>query len=264
MKGRLGRIFREDGRSLIIPIDHGLSGPIMPGWEDPAVTLHRVIEGGPDGILTSFGVLKQYREIMAGKVATLLRLDGWATQFQEERHLRWPLLYTVEDALRLGADGVIVVGHFGAPCELETIQTIARVASDCQKWDMPLAVEPLPFPGPRVKNVRDAETIAGVTRVAAELGADFIKTYYTGSAESFCKVTSYCPVPVLIAGGPRMETDRDVLETVHGMLEGGGKGIFFGRNVWQHRDPTGITRALRRIIHEGASVDTALEELRGR
>ncbi|HID86866.1 MAG TPA: fructose-bisphosphate aldolase [Anaerolineae bacterium] len=265
MQERSRKIFRDDGRALIVPFDHTPPGGIMSGWEDPAVTLARVIEGGPDAIMTTYGILKQFRGLMAGKVATLLRLDGGMTFFREQwnAYTQWRLLYSVEDALRIGADGVIVMGFFGAECELDTIEIIARVATDCERWNVPLAVEALPCPGPRVKDIYDPEAVAAAARLGAEYGADFIKTYYTGSAESFRRVTACCPVPVLIAGGPKMATDRDVLETAHGMLEGGGAGLFCGRNVWQHRDPAAMTRALSKILHEGASVDDALEELSG-
>ena len=265
MKERLGKIFRDDGRALIVPIDHTISGGIMPGWENPANTLAQVIEGGADGIMTTYGILKQFRGLMAGKVAMLLRLDGGMTFFREQwnAYTQWRLLYRVEDALCVGADGVIVMGFFGAECELDTIEVIARAAVECEKWSVPLAVEALPCPGSWGEDVYSPGAVAAAARLGAEFGADFIKTYYTGSIESFRQVTACCPVPVLIAGGPKMSMDRDVLETAYGMLEGGGAGLFFGRNVWQHENPAAMTRALSKILHEGASVDDALEELSG-
>ncbi len=265
MKERLGKIFRDDGRALIVPIDHTIAGGIVPGWENPAATLARVIAGGADGIMTTYGILKQFRGLMAGKVAMLLRLDGGMSFFREQwgEYTQWRLLYSVEDALRIGADGVIVMGFFGAECELDTIEIIARVAADCERWNVPLAVETLPCPGPWGKDVYSPEAVAAAARLGAEYGADFIKTYYTGSAESFRQVTACCPVPVLIAGGPKMATDRDVLETAQGMVKGNGAGLFFGRNVWQHKNPAAMTQALSKILHVGTSVDDALEELSG-
>ncbi|MGD2146178.1 MAG: fructose-bisphosphate aldolase [Anaerolineae bacterium] len=262
---RLGKLFGEDGRAVIVPIDHTLSGGVMAGWERPAETLSQIMDGGADAIMTTYGILKQFRHILAGKVATILRLDGGMTFFREQwnEYTAWRLLYQVEDALRIGADGVIVMAFFGAECELDSIEIVARVAADCERWSVPLAVEALPCPGAWDGDEYNAEAVASAARLGAEYGADFIKTYYPGSVEGLRRVTTTCPVPVLIAGGPKMPTDRDVLETVQGMLEAGGAGVFFGRNVWQHQNPTAMTRALCEVIHEGVSVSEALENLRG-
>jgi DhnA family fructose-bisphosphate aldolase class Ia len=262
---RLGKIFRDDGRAVIVPIDHTLSGGVMAGWERPGETLSQIIEGGADAIMSTYGILKQFRHLLAGKVATILRLDGGMTFFREgwNEYTEWRLLYQVEDALRIGADGVIVMGFFGAECELDTIEIMAGVAAECEKQKVPLAVEALPCPGAWEGDCFDPEAVAAAARLGAEYGADFIKTYYPGSVEGFRRVTTSCPVPVLIAGGPKMPTDRDVLETVRGMLDAGGAGVFYGRNVWQHEDTTAMTRALCEVIHDGRSVSEALRGLTG-
>jgi len=101
--------------------------------------------------------------------------------------------------------------------------------------------------------------MASASRIGFELGADIVKTYYTGSADSFRKVTSACPVPVMIAGGVKMDTIRAALEVVHGSVKGGGRGVVFGRNIWQAPDPAAVVRALGAIIHHGKGVDEAMQ-----
>jgi len=259
---RLARIFREDGKALVVAMDHAyIFGPIK-GLEKPRKIIEDVIEGGADAILTTYGVVKRFYELMKGRVGIVLRLDGGGSKYTLEdfgKAERWNLLYEVEDAVKLGADAVITTILLGAPCETEALKILAKLAADCESWGIPLAAEIIPVG--RLP-ASDPEVIASAARIGAEYGADMIKTNYTGAAETFRKVVETCPVPVLIAGGPRMETDVQVLETVKGVVEVGGAGVFFGRNVFQSENPRGMVRALRKIIHENSSVEEALMELR--
>jgi len=259
MNSRLDRIFRSDGRAVIVPIDHTMSLGLAQGWEEPESTLSAIIEGGADAVMTTYGIAKHFRCLIQGKVATIVRVDGGPTLFSEEwgSFTRWVQLYTVEDALRIGAAGIMVMTWFGIPAELDSIEITARVAAECERWQVPLVAEAIPHPS----KWSDAETLATAARISMEYGADFIKTFYPGSANSFRRITSVCPVPVLTAGGARAETVRDALEVVANMLRGGGAGVFYGRNVWQHPDPAAMTRALVRLIHENATVDQALQEV---
>ena len=258
---RLKRIFRDDGKALIVAMDHAyIYGPIQ-GLENPATIIEKVIEGGADAIMTNYGVIKEFHDLIRGRVGVILRLDGGSSKYLLKdwgKVSEWNLLYTVEDAVKLGVDGVINMVLMGAPCEPIALKITARIAAECEKWGMPFACEIIPV---GELQAHDPEVIATAARIAAEYGADMIKTNYTGSKETFEKVVKSCPVPVLIAGGPKMETSRRVLETVKGMIDAGGAGVFFGRNIWQYEDPIAMTRALRRIIHENASVDEAIKEL---
>jgi fructose-bisphosphate aldolase/2-amino-3,7-dideoxy-D-threo-hept-6-ulosonate synthase len=116
--------------------------------------------------------------------------------------------------------------------------------------------------GPSIKNPHDPEVVALAARAGAELGADIIKTNYTGDPDSFKNVVRGCPVPVIIAGGPKMKSDSDMLETIEGAMGAGAKGVAIGRNVFQHESPTEMTKAIARIVHEGRSSAEALEELK--
>jgi DhnA family fructose-bisphosphate aldolase class Ia len=262
---RLGRILR-DGRALIIAMDHGHVGGPLKGIEKPEETIRKVIAGGADAVMTTFGNLQKSRRAIIGKVPTIMRLDGGPTMLGGKFHEVPALnqLNSVEDAIKMGADGVIQNALIGIPAEMSSLKNLAATAANCENWGMPLTAEALVGgfePTEKFKNIHDPEYVAFAARVASEYGADMIKTWYTGSPETFRKVTSTCPAPVLIAGGPPARTERDVLVAVKGMIEGGGAGVFFGRNIWQSRNPEGMTRALRRIIHDGDTVDTAMKEL---
>ncbi|MBS7250253.1 MAG: fructose-bisphosphate aldolase [Candidatus Freyarchaeota archaeon] len=263
-KFRLGRIFQKDGRSLVVALDHSFTFGPMQGIEKPGETIEKVIEGGADAIMTSYGIIKEFHDLMVGRVGTILRLDSGGSIYSLldfNKVTDWHLIYSVEEAVRLGVDGVIVMGFFGAPCEAATLEILGYVAEECHKWGMPLLAETLPMVGNIVKDAYDVGHVSFAARIGQEYGADFIKTNYTGSPESFRKVIENCSIPVLIAGGAKMETPKDVLGVVRGAIDAGGKGVVFGRNIWQYKNPTAMTRAIAKIIHQNATVEEALKEL---
>jgi DhnA family fructose-bisphosphate aldolase class Ia len=244
------RVLKADGRALIVALDHIPVG-FMQGWEEPAKTLQRIIDGEPDGLMTTYGILKHFGPRLANRMATLLRLDGGPSYLLESwpDFSRWEALYTVEDALRLGADGVITNLLLGSRVELDSIRICARTAAACSRLGLCCAIEALPVEGPAVKNPFDPELVAYASRLAAELGADLIKTYYTGDPSSFAEVTRRCPVPVLTAGGPKVEHESELTRVVSGMLQAGGRGIFIGRNAWGHPQPAHLLEQLGQLIH---------------
>jgi len=260
MNSRLNRIFRSDGRAVIVPIDHSMAVSLPQGWENPGKTLAAIIEGGADAIMTTYGIAKHFRPLLRGKIPVIVRVDGGPSFFSEEwgSFTRWSQLYSVEDALRIGAEGIIVMTWFGIPAEVDSIKVTACVAAECERWQVPLAGEAIPHPSKWF----DAEALAAAARISTEYGADFIKTHNPGSVEGIRRITSVCPVPVLTAGGARTHSPREALEAAEHMLQGGGAGVFYGRNVWEHPDPAAMTRALVRLLHENATVEQALQELR--
>jgi DhnA family fructose-bisphosphate aldolase class Ia len=146
---------------------------------------------------------------------------------------------------------------------LETYRIVAKVASECMAADLPLLVEALPCESERIPDAKDPMAMASAARLAFEHGADFIKTYYTGTPENFRVVVDNCPVPVLIAGGPRMDTIEETLGVVRGAMDAGAAGVVFGRNIWQNADPGGMVRALLSVIHDDAPVAEAMGHLSG-
>ncbi len=247
-------------RALVVAMDHARTLGVVPGLEDVGTTLDRVLDAGADGIMTNYGVIKHFKERLIGRVPTYLRLDGGPTIFREDwlEYSEWSLLHTVEDARRLGVDGVCVMGFMGGDVEMRTYEIVARVVGECAADGLPVMVEALPCPAERIPDPKAADMMASASRIAFELGADIVKTYYTGHPDSFRRVSETCPVPVLIAGGVRMDSTEEALEVVHGAMAGGAKGVVFGRNIWQDPDPAKVVTAMRAIIHDGASVAEAL------
>jgi len=166
------------------------------------------------------------------------------------------LVASVEEALRLGADGVSIHVNVGAETEHEMLRDLGEVAEDCMRWGIPLLAMAYPR-GPNIKDQFDVEVVKHAARVAAELGADIVKTNYSGSVESFREVVRGCPVPVVIAGGPRMKSDMEVLNMVRESIDAGGSGVSIGRNIFQHESVEGMTRAVASIVLEGFSASAA-------
>jgi DhnA family fructose-bisphosphate aldolase class Ia len=261
----VNRLLAEDGKGVIVALDHGRADGVLRGMEDPGAVIEAAIEGGADGLLTTLGVLKHYRELLVGRIPVALRLDGGPSSYREDwlAYSEWKLLHSVDDALRLGAESVAVMAFVGSRVELSTLKNVAKVSGQCLRANLPLMVEALPCPGERIPDPLEPKAIADAARIAFEHGADLVKTYYPGEPEDFRLVTGGCPVPVLIAGGPRLDTPAKALQVVRGSLSAGGRGVVFGRNVWQTDQPAGMVRALRRIVHEDATVSSALAEIEG-
>jgi class I fructose-bisphosphate aldolase len=255
--------FDTTRKQLVVAMDHGRALGAVEGLEDPGHVIDSVIAAGADAIMTSYGVVKRYRERLIGQIPTILRLDGGPSHYREDwlKYTEWTLLYSVHDARDLGIDGVCTMVFMGSAAELKTLDITARVASMCLQDGIPLMVEALPCPSERIPDPTDAGAMASACRVGFEHGADVLKTYATGSAESFRRVTANCPAPVLIAGGPRMDSERAVLQVVRDTLDAGGRGVVFGRNIWQSPDPAKMVKALRHLIHDDGSVDEAAELL---
>lgn len=259
-KIRLGRVFKKDGKVLICAMDHGSFAGPMKGIENPKETIHKIIEGGADAFLLTPGIVKNFYEEIVGKVSFILRIDGGQTVYCKKRGAP-VLISSVEEAVRLGADGVVTISFIGIENEREEFKTLGEVVKKCNDFGMPLLAEILPEPNEKIKTQYDVEAIKVAARVGAELGADFIKTNYTGDPKTFKEVVKTCPIPIVIAGGPKLESDLQVLSVVKGAMEAGAAGIAFGRNIWQHENPKALVKALSKIIHENASIEEAKKEL---
>lgn len=256
--------FDKKGKHLVLAMDHGRAMGAVEGLEDPGAVIDMAIEAGADAIMTSFGVIKRYKERLIGRIPTFLRVDGGPSFYREDwlKNTQWRLLHTVEDAEALGVDGVCTMVFLGSEVELETLSITSDVAGELAGSSMTLMVEALPCPSARIQDPLDAKAMADACRLAFEHGADVLKTYATGSAESFRTVTKNSPAPVLIAGGAKMDSERAVMQVVRDTLDAGGRGVVFGRNIWQSPNPARMIKALRHLIHEDGTVDEALDLLR--
>jgi class I fructose-bisphosphate aldolase len=157
----------------------------------------------------------------------------------------------------MGADGVSVHVNLGDEDEKGMLADLGRVSASAEDWGMPLLAM-IYARGPKISNGYDPSVVAHCARVGVELGADVVKVCYTGDVESFSRVTEACCIPILIAGGEKMESTRDILQMVHDSLRAGGGGISLGRNVFQHQNPQKIVQALRGLVHEDWDVEQAL------
>jgi len=171
------------------------------------------------------------------------------------------MVMTVEEALVIGADAVSVHVNVGAKTDPEMLRVLGEVSRQCMRWGMPLVAMMYPR-GKKVKSEHGVEAVKLAARIGAELGADIVKTNYTGDIDSFKQVVEGCPAPVVIAGGPKMDTQEDVLRMVWEAAQAGCAGASIGRNVFQAPDPIKMVRALHRIVHEGWHYSEARKELR--
>jgi len=256
---RLERIIdRNTGKAVIVPMDHGVSaGPIM-GITDMKKAMAQVADGGANAVVVHKGIVAKGHRKSGPDLGLIVHLSG-STSLSPEPNAK-TLVCSVEEAIRLGADGVSVHVNIGNGREKEMLADLGRVAERAAYWGMPLLAMIYPR-GEKIKDEYDKEAIKHAARLGAELGADVVKVSYTGSPDSFREVVEGCAVPVIIAGGPRMESDRAVLEMVKGAMEAGAAGTSIGRNVFQHPDPTKMVAALAMIVHQDASVDEAVEFL---
>jgi class I fructose-bisphosphate aldolase len=256
---RLERIInRETGRTVIVPMDHGVTVGPIPGLIDMKTTVNQVASGGANAIVIHKGLVEGGHRRRGRDVGLIIHLSG-STALSPYPNAK-TLVCSVEEAIKLGADAISIHVNIGNGSEKEMLADLGRVARDARDWGMPLLAMMYPR-GEKIKDEYDADVIKHVARLGAELGADLIKVSYTGSVESFREVVKGCPVPVVIAGGPKMSSDKDILEMVKGAIEAGGAGVSIGRNVFQYRDPTRMVGAISLLVHENSSVAEALSFL---
>lgn len=256
---RMERIVdRNTGKTVIVPMDHGISvGPIS-GLTDMKRAIQQVAEGGANAIVEHKGLVAEGHRRKGKDVGLIVHLSA-STSLSVYPNAK-TLVCTVEEALKLGADAVSIHVNLGNGGEKEMLHDFGKVSYDARTWGMPLLAMIYPR-GEKIKDEFDVGVIKHAARVGDEMGADIVKVSYTGTVASFRQVTEGCSVPVVIAGGPKMDSDRDILEMVKGAIEAGGAGVSIGRNVFQHGDPTRMVRAISTIVHEGNDVENALKLL---
>jgi len=240
-------------------MDHGMGlGPIR-GLVDLPETVDKVAEGGANAVLGHVG-LPLFGHRRYGKDIGLIMHLSASTSLSPDPDSK-VLITPVEDALKMGADAVSVHINIGAESECEMLQGLGMTASKCREWGMPLLAMMYPR-GKKIDPQNSPEHVKLAARAAAETGVDIVKTNYTGDIDSFREVTEGCPVPVVVAGGPRMDTTGQILELVRDSIEGGGAGVAIGRNVFQAEDPTMMVRAISMMVHQDYEVKELMRELR--
>lgn len=265
---RISRLFNpETGNSVIIPIDHGAVLGNIAGLTDPVGTLKELIDLRIDATLINPGIAKIAEGFFVSRLAPARILTADIPLFSctpggQEGVIQHDLLCSVEDAVRGNFDAMKVLLVYGTDKEIliKNIKAVGTLANECDKWGMPLMVEPVLWgngiPDDRKKDVTLIENAA---RIALEIGADILKMPYTGNREEFADLVKRFSVPVVILGGPKMKSTRDILDVAYDSTWAGSKGIVFGRNVWQYPDMKALVKALQDIVHKGSTVDEVMK-----
>jgi DhnA family fructose-bisphosphate aldolase class Ia len=253
---RLKRILRQQRGTLVVAFDHALVlGPI-PGTLEPELQIRRFVEAGADAILLNLGNFRYFAEaISSDRAAGLIARLDWTTAFDDAAKSRpggfqTCLVARPEQALQAGADAVITfltVGSGDSSFEKKEIERVGSLARSCERVGMPLFVESIAR-GSQVENPRDPKWLMLHTRIAAELGADVIKTENPGDVETLRTLVDACPIPILVLGGSRTGSDKDVLDTVRGIVQAGAAGVFFGRNLFQADNMPGLLQSVRSAL----------------
>lgn len=268
---RLGRLFDPaSGRSLVLPVDHGLNLGAVSGLENPRRLLERLERLGVDATLISPGMARAHADLFARRSAParILTIDlpllSSVPGAQGEVRA-YSLIASVQDGLRMGVECVKVLLVWGieSAVQMANLQAVAQLARECEVSEMPLMVEPVLW-GEAIPDERRADPalVANAVRIAVELGADVIKGPYVADTEALAAIVQRTPVPVMLLGGPRLDDARAVLQIAANAMASGVRGIVFGRNVFQRPDAEAMVRALRGIVHEDMSVDAAAATLR--
>lgn len=256
---RLERIMkRETGTTVIVPMDHGVSSGPIPGLIDLERSVDLIALGGANAVIGHMGLALHGHRKGGPDIGLILHLSA-STDLGPDPNDK-VMVNTVQNALKMGADGVSMHVNVGAESEARMLSDLGRTAIECIEWGMPL----LAMMYPRGRKINDENMINSVkiaARVASELGADIVKTVYTGDPDSFREVTDGCHVPVVIAGGSKTN-DIETLELIEGAMEGGAAGLSIGRNAFQHAHPDRFVRAAAMIVHENRSAEEAIEVIK--
>ena len=256
---RMERIINRKTRNMvIIPMDHGVTvGPVK-GLTDMGKTVDLVAKGGASAVIGHVGLALHGHRGYGGDIGLILHLSA-STSLGPDPNNK-VLVNSVERAIKMGADGISVHVNVGAVNEASMLADLGEISQQCMEWGMPLLAM-MYARGHDIEDEKDVEAIKIAARVGAELGADIIKTVYTGDPESFAQVVEGCLVPVVIAGGSKLG-DLETLKMVQGAMEAGAKGLSIGRNAFQHDHPDRLVKAACAIVHEGMTAEEAMEVLK--
>ena len=264
----LGRLLGGPrGFTIVVAMDQGVGG-VNAGFEDPVATIAKVIDAEPDGVLLTAGLARRSASLFAhrGAPALIVAMDQ---AIHRDPHGAGPAVahttgFSVEEAMRVGADAVktlLVMGRDSRADQLQNMAYLAEAGERCRSWELPLMIEPYLW-GVEIPSDPHgrAEVAADAARIAVELGADLIKVEYSGDPEVFEKLVRWSPVPVLVLGGPKRATQREVLDSIITVMNCGAAGITMGRNIWQQPDTGQMIRALS-IAMSTRDLDAAMAVL---
>lgn len=261
MKRRMYNIFRKDGKAFILAMDHSAQMP-SPDLKDPKHIITEAVAGGCDGFLTTYGIIKNFQQAF-GNAGIIMRADGGSANLPFPRS-QMDCLYTPEDAIRVGADAMLCMGYPGSANNEQTLKYLAKLCAEADKYQLPIGAEMLPYGFERPKDAegnpidtRTVELMSFACRQGADYGADFIKAEFVGG-EEFKTVTENCYAPILVLGGSKAKSEEEIFTNIKAAVDAGSKGIIMGRNIVRHQNIAKICEAITGIIHNGASVEDAM------
>ncbi|AMQ17693.1 class I fructose-bisphosphate aldolase [Thermococcus peptonophilus] len=266
IRRRLKRFFRRDGRALIFAMDHGFEhGPtdFEPVWEhiNPRIIIRKVVRAGIDGVMMLPGIVRMAGDEVKSDRGLMVKLTSKTNLRPKEEQLLQSQLGFVDDAIKLGADAIAATVYWGSPQEDVMMRQFAEIASYAHDLGFPVvqfAYPRGPYINEKYGRKEDYRVVMYGARAAAETGADMIKTYWTGSKETFAKVVDAAAgVPVLLSGGAKTENPLDFLNVVWEVIEAGGAGAVVGRNIFQRENPEPMIKALIRVIHRNEDPEEA-------
>lgn len=250
---RMDHIFKCDKKSFIVAMDHGTFNGSSLGIENPGKTLELLVEGGADAVLVNFGVARKFASAFSS-IGYIARLDLPPTYMGKGHDSR--MYFDADYAMRMGADAVMVNVGQGAGVEETTYQNLCKTISHCDSIGMPVGAEPIPGGFDAASEFRTLEHVACGSRIACEIGCDFIKTAYL---PGFKKVLEETFVPIVILGGKQTDDEKAYFSFIKEGIESGVSGVAMGRNVWGSKNILGKTKAISALIHKNVSVEEAYD-----
>ncbi|SHJ39949.1 2-amino-3,7-dideoxy-D-threo-hept-6-ulosonate synthase [Clostridium cavendishii DSM 21758] len=258
---RLNKIFDPKSKNtIIVPMDHGITlGPIK-GLENLDNNVHRLAQNGVNAVLMHKGMINSCTDYNAYRnVAMVMHLSG-STMYTPNSGLK-SITGSVYEAIALGCDAVSVHINIGDADEGKMFNDVANISSECLKYGIPL-IAMVYARGKNVINEYAVDVVKHSARVGAELGADIVKVNYTGSIESFQSVVEACPIPVVIAGGNKVDSEEMFLNNIYDAMKAGARGVSIGRNVFQSDNMDYLTKAISDIVHGNKRIEAVIEEFK--
>lgn len=249
MQNRINRLFQKDGKALFLPIDHGyFQGPTH-CLERPGETIKPILQYA-DGLMLTRGILRNCVDPAIEK-PVIMRVSG-AVSVVGEDLANESVVTSIREIIRLNASAVSMSCFVGSKYENKSLTNLSTLVDECEDYGIPVMA--VCAVGKELEK-REARYLALAARIVAEIGARVVKTYYT--KENFHKIIDGCPVPVVIAGGPKTDTQREVFDFVYDGMQQGAAGVNLGRNIWQTEHPVASIRAIQAIIHKGFTAQEA-------
>ncbi|QPL06146.1 MULTISPECIES: class I fructose-bisphosphate aldolase [Actinomyces] len=251
---RLRRLLGQDGRMMSVALDQAVPRGVAPRLAHITSTFTRIVEGEPDAFTVFKGIAGHLLWDTDITVPLIIKGSTFCVDFHPTYDAT---VAGVRDAIRLGADALAIGISAGSQHQAEMLEMMSATTEEAHQWGIPVICHAYPSGEMWGDRKGSTESVIYAARAAAECGTDIVKTWYTGSAEEFRQVVEAVPTPVVAAGGAPAPKPINVLEQAAAVMEAGGVGMTCGRNIWQAEDPAKMVRALRAVVHDGATPSDA-------